>query len=462
MDRPTNIVWRKSNGSTLARFGYAYNAVGMITDHARTVGATSTAVAYGYDDLDRLASETESTGASRTYGYDLAGNRLSKTETGSGAIAYALGIGDRLATYTGGSYSYDTAGCATAIDRTGKPDLDLTWNGQYQLTSVSTNGVVAESYTYDPLGRRYSTTSGGTTLRHVYDGIHCIADIDSVGRVVKSYTWGPGIDNLLAVTCHSGTLATTYYALTDLQGTVHGFADANGNLVARYAYDAWGNLLDADVAVSDLVANRFLFQGREYSWATGLYNFRLRWYDPATGRWLSKDPIDISGGLNLYAFCGNDPVNSVDPWGLREEDAISPTTFSFGILGVRGSFPFGGLIDLSAVGDTDGRAGVKLTLGVGWGIEAAVDTFVNDLLDEFAGGVTSVGGSEGTIYDQTKWGAEAHAGILFGSTYDLVDPGFSGYEFGSIGGGAYGTGSVVLPLFDPNWRVVKALKSLFK
>ena len=272
---------------------------------------------FAYDGLDRLVSEVESSGVSRTYAYDLAGNRLAKTETGSGAIAYALGIGDRLATYTGGSYSYDTAGCVTAIDRTGKPDLDLTWNGQYQLTSVSTNGIVAESYTYDPFGRRFSTTSGGTTLRHVYDGIHCVADIDSVGRVVKSYTWGPGIDNLLAVTCHSGTLATTYYALTDLQGTVHGFADAGGNLVARYAYDAWGNLLDADVAVSELADNRYLFQGREYSWATGLTNFRLRWYDPATGRWLSKDPIGISGGLNLYAFCGDDPVNYVDPLGLR-------------------------------------------------------------------------------------------------------------------------------------------------
>ena len=102
--------------------------------------------------------------------------------------------------------------------------------------------VLAEAYAYDPLGRRASTTAGGVTVRHVYDGAHCAADTDSSGTLLRSY-----------------------------------------------------------------------------SWATGLYNFRLRWYDPATGRWLSKDPIGISGGLNLYAFCGNDPVNSVDPWGLREE-----------------------------------------------------------------------------------------------------------------------------------------------
>ena len=61
--------------------------------------------------------------------------------------------------------------------------------------------------------------------------------------------------------------------------------------------------------------NRFLFQGREYDYDTALYYFRARWYEPETGRWLSPDPIGISGGLNLYAFCGNDPVNFVDPEG---------------------------------------------------------------------------------------------------------------------------------------------------
>jgi len=76
------------------------------------------------------------------------------------------------------------------------------------------------------------------------------------------------------------------------------------------AYDAWGNLLSHS-RTNELTnfSLRFLFQGREFSFATGLYNFRARWYDPQSGRWLSKDPIGLEGGLNLYAFCGNDPVN---------------------------------------------------------------------------------------------------------------------------------------------------------
>ena len=92
--------------------------------------------------------------------------------------------------------------------------------------------------------------------------------------------------------------------------------NANGATVARYEYDAWGDVRSETVSVPALTGNRYLFQGREYSHATGFCNCRARWYDPATGRWLSKDPIGLSGGLNLYEFCGNDPVDFSDPAGL--------------------------------------------------------------------------------------------------------------------------------------------------
>lgn len=87
-----------------------------------------------------------------------------------------------------------------------------------------------------------------------------------------------------------------------------------------YNYDAYGNVTiknsGGSVISTSAYGNRFLFQGREYDYATQLYHFRARWYDTETGRWLSNDPIGISGGLNLYAFCANDPVNFVDPMGL--------------------------------------------------------------------------------------------------------------------------------------------------
>jgi RHS repeat-associated protein len=88
----------------------------------------------------------------------------------------------------------------------------------------------------------------------------------------------------------------------------------------RYAYDAWGRTTVFNAAGDELtksaIGNRYCFQGREIDWTTGLYYFRARWYDPVVGRWLSKDPIGISGGLNQYVFCGNNGLNFVDPDGL--------------------------------------------------------------------------------------------------------------------------------------------------
>ena len=85
--------------------------------------------------------------------------------------------------------------------------------------------------------------------------------------------------------------------------------------VARFEYDDWGNILSSTSSIPALARNRYRFQCREWSAVTGLTNFRARWYDSVTGRWLSKDPIGLNGGLNLYAFCGNDAVNLWDPYG---------------------------------------------------------------------------------------------------------------------------------------------------
>ena len=225
-----------------------------------------------------------------------------------------------------GAYTYDTAGNVTRIERDGRPTLDLTWNSQYQLVSVSTNGIFAEGYTYDALSRRVSTTTLEGTTRHVYDdNWQCIADIDEQGNVVASYVWGEGIDKLLAVTIGGAT----YYALTDIQGTVWGYVDSQNNIVAYWQYDAWGNVVDEEVSDPALSNLRYRFQCREWSATTGLINFRMRWYDAETGRWLSKDPIGLSGGLNLYAFCACSPLIKNDAWGLW--------TFQFGVSGTGGA-----------------------------------------------------------------------------------------------------------------------------
>ncbi len=194
-----------------------------------------------------------------------------------------------------------------------------------------------ESYAYDPIGSRVLTTGDTETEEHFADALNqhtlianpvnhvnpvlFFPDLDASGNPLRAYTWGPGIDDLLAITVYGGAATNTYYALTDHLGTLHALVGASGDIAAQFTYDAWGNVLSSTISSSLLTIRslRYLFQGREYSWATGLYHFRARWYDPATGRWLSTDPIGISGGLNLYEFCGNNPVNYRDPWGERVE-----------------------------------------------------------------------------------------------------------------------------------------------
>jgi len=204
--------------------------------------------------------------------------------------------------------------------------MDDTIHADYAGGNMTT-GAVREGRA-GVTGRRIATTSGTNVVRHVYDGMHVVADTDAAGNLLRSYAWGPGIDNLLAMTVYGPGGTNTYQAISDHLGTVHALVTPSGTVAERYEYDAWGNVLgvfdgNGGSLPSSVLGLRYLFQGREYSWATheawggaGLYYFRARWYDPSTGRWLSNDPIGISGGLNQYAFCSNNPVNCTDPTGL--------------------------------------------------------------------------------------------------------------------------------------------------
>jgi RHS repeat-associated protein len=256
-----------------------------------------------------------------TYTYNAAGNRTSAVLKGVSCTYTTPAAHNRLASWTGGgSMTYNTAGCVTALNRTtNKVDISsLGWDCEYQLTNVVA-GATTVRYTYDVAGRKASRIQGVVTEHYLYDGIHVVADTDNSGNLLRTYTYGPGVDDILAMTIHGSGGTTNYYYLKDLANTVLALANSSGSIVESYVYDAYGNVTirngSGTVIPVSAYGNRFLFQGREYDYTTQLYHFRARWYDPETGRWLSNDPIGISGGLNLYAFCANNPVNFVDPMG---------------------------------------------------------------------------------------------------------------------------------------------------
>ena len=387
-DRLTGERW-VSGGTVLCEAAYAYDKVGNRTQKTvdgvtvsydvpggtngnRLTGwsAGSTNNFEGFVRVSVRGSSTEAIGTNAYLGRLWVSNLTAVTpevsgtnfradsvacRTGSQQIVVAAGDAAGNAGYatstvsvtvfTNGTYGYSAAGCVTSIVYTAAAATNaaaLCWDGQYRLTSVSTNGAAAESYGYDALGRRIATVSGGVTNRHVYDGPHVIADLDATGGLVRSYVYGAGVDNLLALTVHTGATPVTYYGLTDHQGTVHAWADAGGAVVESYRFDAWGRVLGVyDGSGSPIASrqsqlgNRYLWQGREYSWRTGLYYFRARWYDPVTGRFLSNDPIGISGGLNQYVFAGNNPVNFGDPFGLCQENQTTGPLLALGIVSGR-------------------------------------------------------------------------------------------------------------------------------
>ncbi len=99
-------------------------------------------------------------------------------------------------------------------------------------------------------------------------------------------------------------------------GNVRHLASSAGAIVGTYDYDPFGRLIGKSGAAAD--ACPFRFSTKYLDEETGLYYYGHRYYDPCSLKWLSRDPLGEQGGLNLTAFCANDPLNHVDALGLME------------------------------------------------------------------------------------------------------------------------------------------------
>ena len=107
--------------------------------------------------------------------------------------------------------------------------------------------------------------------------------------------------------------STSTKVICDQIGIVLGYADESGAVVASYSYDAYGNLLSSSGPMSAFFRHRFSTKLLDPD--TGLYYSGHRWYSPALGRWISRDPIEEEGGENLYGFCDNNAIVQMDPDG---------------------------------------------------------------------------------------------------------------------------------------------------
>jgi RHS repeat-associated protein len=200
-----------------------------------------------------------------------------------------------------------------------------------QLVRVTVTNQWRSEFVYDALGRRriskdYTWSGASWTLtnevRYVWDGMAVLQERDGANAVQVTYTRGlelsgtmqgaGGIGGLLARTDSSGT---AFYH-SDAGGNVTTMTDSSGNVVARYLYDPFGNLLAKSGALADV--NKYRFSSKEVHPNSGLYYYGYRFYEPNLQRWLNQDPIREAGGMNLYGFVHNDPINAIDSLGLVE------------------------------------------------------------------------------------------------------------------------------------------------
>jgi len=107
-----------------------------------------------------------------------------------------------------------------------------------------------------------------------------------------------------------------YYYHYDGTGNVTCITDADKDIMALYEYDAFGNI----ITKCGSLANDFLFSTQLSNSNAGWYMYMFRNYDPQLGRWTQRDPIGFVGGLNLYIFCFNNPINITDFLGLKDKD----------------------------------------------------------------------------------------------------------------------------------------------
>ncbi|MBR4171119.1 MAG: RHS repeat-associated core domain-containing protein [Kiritimatiellae bacterium] len=286
--------------------------------------------AFGYNPRSEVTAASIATNM-YSYSYDSIGNSLHSARNAA-TNRYTANALNQCTEVTGAgaaqSFIYDADGNLTAWN-----GRDFGWNSENRLCEAVTAGSDC-GFMRDGSGRCFTDWdyAEDTYTDRVFDGWNPVFERTFDGLTETPvcdtvYVWGTdlsgsmqgagGVGGLLAVRLNG----TWHVPLYDANGNVTAYVSETGAVVAEYEYDAFGNTISQSGSLPDTFRHRF--STKPWIPALGAYDYGERMYSPELRRWMSRDPIEENGGLNLYAICGNDAVNGVDPQGMFTVRAVS-------------------------------------------------------------------------------------------------------------------------------------------
>ncbi|MEZ2277233.1 MAG: polymorphic toxin-type HINT domain-containing protein [Microcoleus sp.] len=357
-DRLTELTTKNVTGTVFSGFNYTLDAVGNRKKVEEYNGRT---VDYSYDALNRLTEEkiADTTVGNRTigYGYDLVGNRLTKTDTLSGSTTYSYDNNNRLNRTTEGSkltnFTYDNNG-SLKTRSSGTETVTYDWinDGENRLIGVN-NGTSGSQFVYDAFGSRVAAINNGVRTNYLTAPIWSLPSVlmeyDATGAVKADYTQGLG----LVKSSHDNREGFYH---TDGLGSTRAITDNVGLVTDRYTYDAFGGLLNQ----TGTFGNSFGFAGEQRDSATGLDYLRARYYDSSLGRFISKDAfpgyLDDPMSQHDYQYAHANPVSNTDPSGYFSMGDMMAMLSTISSLAAIGGVSFGtGYIAGAAAGGASGE-----------------------------------------------------------------------------------------------------------
>ena len=274
-------------------------------------------------DLDGRITTIDSAGL-RTYQFNPDGTIQSQHDDSGALAAAASGLtefdvganSNQLEASTGvdaRTYSYDAAGNVTN-DGT----RSFAYNNAGRMSSV-TNASATTTYSVNGIGRRVRKTTSGASTYFAYDEAgRLLGEYDNSGSLLQETVWLGDIPVATLRPSASGGVSV-FYVHTDHLNTPRRISRPSDNTVVwSWDSDPFGATAanqDPDFDSSQFAYNLRL-PGQYFDDESGVHYNYFRDYDPVTGRYLRGDPLGLRAGMNLYAYVGGDPINTIDPWGL--------------------------------------------------------------------------------------------------------------------------------------------------